>query len=79
MYHSGAWESAPQEPPMEIRADAVSSDAYTLVEIHSVDTPGFLSAFSNALASVGANVVRAKIRTEGDRVQIGRASCRERV
>ncbi len=69
MYHSGAWESAPQEPPMEIRADAVSSDAYTLVEIHSVDTPGFLSAFSNALASVGANVVRAKIRTEGDRVR----------
>ena len=55
--------------PMDISTDVDSSDRYTLITINSLDTPGFLFAFTNALASIHVNIVRATIRTFDDVVQ----------
>ena len=57
-----------RDMPMEISADDTSSDAYALLEIRSIDTPGFLFAFSSALASVRVNVVRSSVRTRDGEV-----------
>ncbi len=55
--------------PMGIITDNTTSEDHSLLEITSVDTPGFLFAFSIALSSVRVNVVRARIRTDGDTVR----------
>ena len=55
--------------PVEITTDSSTSDDHSLLEITSGDTPGFLFAFSTALTSVRVNVVRARIRTDGDTVR----------
>ena len=55
--------------PVDIATDNSTSDDHSLLEITSVDTPGFLFAFSIALSSVRVNVVRARIRTDGDTVR----------
>ena len=54
---------------VDIATDNTSSDDHTLLEIRSVDTPGFLFAFSIALSSVRVNVLRSRIRTDGDTVR----------
>ena len=54
---------------VDIATDNTSSDDHTLLEISSVDTPGFLFAFSIALSSVRVNVLRSRIRTDGDTVR----------
>ena len=54
--------------PVDIATDNTISDDHSLLEITSSDTPGFLFAFSIALSSVRVNVVRSRIRTDGDRV-----------
>ena len=38
---------------------------YTRLTVRSGDTPGFLFAFTNALAGFTINIERAEIRTEG--------------
>ena len=55
--------------PVDITTDNEGSDDHSLLEITSGDTPGFLFAFSTALSSVRVNVVRARIRTDGDTVR----------
>ena len=55
--------------PVDIATDNTTSDNHSLLEITSSDTPGFLFAFSIALSSVRVNVVRSRIRTDGDRVR----------
>ena len=55
--------------PVDIATDNTTSEDYSLLEITSGDTPGFLFAFSTALSSVRVNVVRARIRTDGDTVR----------
>ena len=55
--------------PVDITTDNETSDDQSLLEITSGDTPGFLFAFSTALSSVRVNVVRARIRTDGDTVR----------
>lgn len=55
--------------PVDITTDNSTSDDHSLLEITSRDTPGFLFAFSTALSSVRVNVVRARIRTDGDTVR----------
>ena len=55
--------------PVDITTDNTISDDHSLLEITSVDTPGFLFAFSIALSSVRVNVVRSRVRTDGDRVR----------
>ena len=55
--------------PVDIATDNTTSDDHSLLEITSSDTPGFLFAFSIALSSVRVNVVRSRIRTDGDRVR----------
>ncbi len=55
--------------PVDITTDNTTSEDYSLLEITSGDTPGFLFAFSTALSSVRVNVVRAMIRTDGDTVR----------
>ena len=52
--------------PVDITTDCTTSADHSLLEIKSVDTPGFLFAFSIALSSVRVNVVRSRIRTDGD-------------
>ncbi len=49
--------------PVDILTDIESSERYTLMAITSIDTPGFLFSFTNALASIHVNIARAKIRT----------------
>ena len=55
--------------PIDISTDVESSDRYTLIAISSIDTPGFLFSFTNALASIHVNIARASIRTYDDVVQ----------
>ena len=55
--------------PVDIATDNTTSDDHSLLKITSSDTPGFLFAFSIALSSVRVNVVRSRIRTDGDRVR----------
>ncbi len=55
--------------PLDISTDVESSDRYTLIAISSIDTPGFLFSFTNALASIHVNIARASIRTYDDLVQ----------
>ena len=55
--------------PLDILTDVESSERYTLITISSIDTPGFLFSFTNALASIHVNIARASIRTYGDVVQ----------
>ena len=52
--------------PMDVEARIASSGSSSQLEVRSVDTPGFLLAFANALASLRVNVVRARIRTDAD-------------
>ena len=56
--------------PIDIRTDVESSERFTLITISSLDTPGFLFSFTNALASIHVNIARATIRTHDDVVQI---------
>ena len=55
--------------PLDIHTDVESSERYTLITISSVDTPGFLFSFTNALSSIHVNIARASIRTHGDVVE----------
>ena len=55
--------------PIDISTDVESSERYTLITISSIDTPGFLFSFTNALASIHVNIARATIRTYDDVVQ----------
>ena len=55
--------------PADISTDSATSDDHSLLEITSVDTPGFLFAFSIALSSVRVNVLRSRIRTDGEVVR----------
>ncbi len=55
--------------PIDIFTDAESSERYTLITISSIDTPGFLFSFTNALASIHINIARAMIRTYDDMVR----------
>ena len=55
--------------PIDISTDVESSDRYTIIAISSIDTPGFLFSFTNALASIHVNIARATIRTYDDVVQ----------
>ena len=48
---------------MRISTDSTSLPRHTLLTIRSVDTVGFLFAFTNALTSLRVNVRRAKVRT----------------
>jgi glutamate-ammonia-ligase adenylyltransferase len=54
------------EAPIEFVFDNVSSSAWTLVEIRSTDTFGFLFAISNALAMRGIYIYRGKIRSSDE-------------
>ncbi|MFQ6029894.1 MAG: ACT domain-containing protein [Dehalococcoidia bacterium] len=65
----GATQAAGHLLPVSIEIDNEASSEYTRLEIRSQDTPGFLFAFTNALAALNINVVGAEIRTVGDEVQ----------
>ena len=67
MMASDSWTTG--KLPAEITTDNKTSNDHSVLEITSGDTPGFLFAFSTALSSVRVNVVRARIRTDGDTVR----------
>ncbi|HSG05786.1 MAG TPA: hypothetical protein VLB09_05265, partial [Nitrospiria bacterium] len=48
--------------PVDIRFDNTQSDRWTVLEIHSRDTPAFLYAFSNALAMRGVYIHGVRIK-----------------
>jgi glutamate-ammonia-ligase adenylyltransferase len=49
--------------PVTIDVSQESASAATILRVRSADAPGFLFAFTNALANFGINVERATIRT----------------
>ncbi|MBN1890262.1 MAG: hypothetical protein JW850_19860 [Thermoflexales bacterium] len=55
--------------PIEIELDNNSSSRYTVLRIESVDTPGFLYEFTNALAFNHIYIARVTVDSAGDRVQ----------
>ena len=54
--------------PIDLEIDNDSSDIYTVINIGTPDTVGFLYEFSNALAMNHINIARMFIRSIGDRV-----------
>ena len=64
-----AGQGGADQLPIDISTDVESSERYTLITISSIDTPGFLFSFTNALASIHVNIARASIRTYDDVVQ----------
>ncbi len=64
-----AGQGGADQLPIDISTDVESSERYTLIRISSIDTPGFLFSFTNALASIHVNIARASIRTYDDVVQ----------
>ena len=54
--------------PITISTSSSTSPQHTVLTILSEDTPGFLFAFTTAISSLRINVVRARIRTEDERV-----------
>lgn len=64
-----AGQGGEDQLPIDIFTDVESSERYTLIRISSIDTPGFLFSFTNALASIHVNIARASIRTDDDVVQ----------
>ena len=64
-----AGQGGEDQLPIDIFTDVESSERYTLIRISSIDTPGFLFSFTNALASIHVNITRASIRTYDDVVQ----------
>jgi glutamate-ammonia-ligase adenylyltransferase len=55
--------------PIEIDIDNESSNLYTVLEIGSIDTSGFLYEFSNALAMNHINISRMFVQSIGNRVK----------
>ena len=55
--------------PISIHFDTAGSQELTGLHIEAADTPGFVFAFSNALAMLDVNIARVRIRTEGGLVQ----------
>jgi len=51
--------------PVHIRFDNETSPRDTIMDIHSTDTPGFLYAFSNALAMRGIYISKARFENVG--------------
>ncbi len=54
--------------PVSIELDNEEGDGLTKLTVHSVDSTGFLFAFTNALAGFTINIQRAQIRTEDSAV-----------
>ncbi len=54
--------------PAEVRFDDEASERWTVMDVHSRDSPGFLYAFSNALAMRGVYIHRVRIESLGDEV-----------
>ena len=64
-----AGQGAADQLHIDIFTDVESSERHTLITISSIDTPGFLFSFTNALASIHVRIARATIRTYDDVVQ----------
>ncbi len=64
-----AGQGGDDQLPLDIHTDVASSERHTLITISSLDTPGFLFSFTNALSSIHVNIARATIRTHGDVVE----------
>ncbi len=62
-------QNAEAHMPVSISTETTAHESHTLLTINSIDTPGFLFAFSNALSSLRVNVARSMVRTEGRHVR----------
>ncbi len=54
--------------PITISMDNESSPNFTGLRIQTIDTPGFIFEFSNALALLNVNIERVEVRTDDDGV-----------
>lgn len=53
----------------KVSFDDTASDRWTVMDVHSRDTPGFLYAFSSALAMRGIEIHRVHIESRGGQIQ----------
>jgi glutamate-ammonia-ligase adenylyltransferase len=67
MFQNLALDTTPLYP-IDIKIDNEVSKRYTVLEIGTTDTVGFLYEFSNALALSHINIVRMEVRSIGNRV-----------
>ena len=55
--------------PIDIAIRSDAGERYTVLQIESQDTPGFLYEFTNALALNGIHIAQVSVATEGNRVR----------
>ena len=55
--------------PIDIAITSDAAERYTVLQIESQDTPGFLYEFTNALALNGIHIAQVSVATEGNRVR----------
>ncbi len=55
--------------PIDIAIRSDAGERYTVLQIESQDTPGFLYEFTNALALNGIHIAQVSVATEGSRVR----------
>jgi [protein-PII] uridylyltransferase len=60
---TAAGETAPRSQP-RVAGDNEASQSSTLIEVHAVDEPGLVYRIASALATLGLDIVCAKIATE---------------
>jgi len=65
----GIVSATPTLHPIDIEVDNDISEKYTVLRIESLDTPGFLYEFSNALALNGIHIAQVSVISEGNRVR----------
>ena len=65
----GVEAAAPTLHPIDITVRSDAGERYTLLQIESQDTPGFLYEFTNALALNGIHIAQVSVATEGNRVR----------
>jgi glutamate-ammonia-ligase adenylyltransferase len=65
----GVEAAAPTLHPINITVRSDAGERYTLLQIESQDTPGFLYEFTNALALNGIHIAQVAVATEGNRVR----------
>jgi glutamate-ammonia-ligase adenylyltransferase len=55
--------------PIDVTIRSDPGERYTVLQIESQDTPGFLYEFTNALALNGIHIAQVSVATEGNRVR----------
>ena len=68
-WQCGAWRPPPRRSTRSTSRSTNAGERYTLLQIESPDTPGFLYEFTNALALNGIHIAQVSVASEGNRVR----------